>query len=264
MPTRWVVVLVGALPLPTEHHPSCLVQLIFPDLVEGLVLMNIDPNGKGWIDWAAAKVGTAPNPSKPWRLPGARGPHPVPPCGARAGASHGGTINPRVPSTALRPHQHAAGHCPVAPLQPGKGCLPCPVPQCAPCPASWPRGCALPPVLGAVVPPDPGMRLEKSCSHASYLIQGSAPADAMCDLCPAQARCAQHPLALLRQRARHGQAWESRRAPQHLAASALIFCPLLAQEELVNNTELVQSYRQQIGSVVNQFNLQLFLNMYNR
>lgn len=45
-------------------------------------------------------------------------------------------------------------------------------------------------------------------------------------------------------------------------------CPdlhaLLAQEELMNNTELVQSYRQQISSVVNQFNLQLFLNMYNR
>ena len=40
--------------------------------------------------------------------------------------------------------------------------------------------------------------------------------------------------------------------------------PLPAQEELVNNTELLQSYRQQIGSVVNQFNLQLFLNMYNR
>lgn len=40
-------------------------------------------------------------------------------------------------------------------------------------------------------------------------------------------------------------------------------CPPPAQEELVNNTELVQSYRQQIGSVVNQFNLQLFLNMYN-
>lgn len=32
------------------------VQLIFPDLVEGLVLLNIDPNGKGWIDWAATKV----------------------------------------------------------------------------------------------------------------------------------------------------------------------------------------------------------------
>ncbi|KAF1504829.1 Protein NDRG4, partial [Eudyptula minor] len=38
---------------------------------------------------------------------------------------------------------------------------------------------------------------------------------------------------------------------------------LFSQEELVNNTELVQSYRQQIGSMVNQFNLQLFLNMYN-
>lgn len=32
------------------------LQLIFPDLVEGLVLLNIDPNGKGWIDWAATKV----------------------------------------------------------------------------------------------------------------------------------------------------------------------------------------------------------------
>ncbi|KAL7978803.1 hypothetical protein Chor_013292 [Crotalus horridus] len=30
--------------------------LIFPDLVEGLVLINIDPNGKGWIDWAASKL----------------------------------------------------------------------------------------------------------------------------------------------------------------------------------------------------------------
>ncbi|XP_068116722.1 protein NDRG4 isoform X4 [Hyperolius riggenbachi] len=30
--------------------------LIFPELVEGLVLVNIDPNGKGWIDWAAAKL----------------------------------------------------------------------------------------------------------------------------------------------------------------------------------------------------------------
>uniref|UniRef100_A0A8D1BKE3 NDRG family member 4 n=1 Tax=Sus scrofa TaxID=9823 RepID=A0A8D1BKE3_PIG len=36
-----------------------------------------------------------------------------------------------------------------------------------------------------------------------------------------------------------------------------------AQEELVSNTELVQSYRQQIGNVVNQANLQLFWNMYN-
>ncbi|XP_078062377.1 protein NDRG4-like, partial [Mustelus asterias] len=27
-----------------------------PDLVEGLVLLNIDPNAKGWMDWAAAKL----------------------------------------------------------------------------------------------------------------------------------------------------------------------------------------------------------------
>ncbi|KAG8437281.1 hypothetical protein GDO86_008111 [Hymenochirus boettgeri] len=30
--------------------------LIFPELVEGMVLINIDPNGKGWIDWAASKL----------------------------------------------------------------------------------------------------------------------------------------------------------------------------------------------------------------
>ncbi|XP_042559603.1 protein NDRG4 isoform X6 [Clupea harengus] len=30
--------------------------LLFPDMVEGLVLLNIDPNGKGWIDWAATKL----------------------------------------------------------------------------------------------------------------------------------------------------------------------------------------------------------------
>ncbi|XP_041447307.1 protein NDRG4-A isoform X3 [Xenopus laevis] len=30
--------------------------LIFPELVEGMVLINIDPNGKGWIDWAASKI----------------------------------------------------------------------------------------------------------------------------------------------------------------------------------------------------------------
>lgn len=32
----------------------------------------------------------------------------------------------------------------------------------------------------------------------------------------------------------------------------------------MNSTELVQSYRQQIGNVVNQANLQLFWNIYNR
>ena len=52
-------------------------------------------------------------------------------------------------------------------------------------------------------------------------------------------------------------------APYRPAARALIPRPR-AQEELVSNTELVQSYRQQIGNVVNQANLQLFWNMYNR
>uniref|UniRef100_A0A6Q2ZF16 NDRG family member 4 n=1 Tax=Esox lucius TaxID=8010 RepID=A0A6Q2ZF16_ESOLU len=38
---------------------------------------------------------------------------------------------------------------------------------------------------------------------------------------------------------------------------------LFSQEELMSNTELVQSYRQQINNTINQFNLQLFWNMYN-
>lgn len=69
VPAQWAVLLVGTLPLRAEHPFSCLVQLIFPDLVEGLVLMNIDPNGKGWIDWAAAKVSRTPNSSKLWWHP---------------------------------------------------------------------------------------------------------------------------------------------------------------------------------------------------
>lgn len=43
-----------------------------------------------------------------------------------------------------------------------------------------------------------------------------------------------------------------------------LICCVFLQEELMSNTELVQSYRQQINNTVNQFNLQLFWNMYNR
>ena len=31
-------------------------QLLHANTVEGLVLINIDPNAKGWMDWAAHKV----------------------------------------------------------------------------------------------------------------------------------------------------------------------------------------------------------------
>uniref|UniRef100_A0A8K9X5A1 NDRG family member 4 n=1 Tax=Oncorhynchus mykiss TaxID=8022 RepID=A0A8K9X5A1_ONCMY len=52
-----------------------------------------------------------------------------------------------------------------------------------------------------------------------------------------------------------------------LAKFASLSLPVLlwmvVQEELMNNTELVQSYRQQINNTVNQVNLQLFWNMYN-
>ncbi|KAK5599908.1 Protein ndrg4 [Crenichthys baileyi] len=45
----------------TKHFVICHVDapgqhLMFPDMVEGLVLLNINPNGKGWIDWAASKL----------------------------------------------------------------------------------------------------------------------------------------------------------------------------------------------------------------
>ncbi|XP_074055079.1 protein NDRG4 isoform X4 [Macrotis lagotis] len=109
--------------------------LIFPDLVEGLVLMNIDPNGKGWIDWAATKV--------------------------RSGVGR----------------RRRKQTCP--PL----------------------------------------------ATHTRLsLLQLSGLTSSLPDT---------------------------------------VLSHLFSQEELVNNTELVQSYRQQISNTVNQFNLQLFWNMYN-
>lgn len=42
--------------MPLISVPSTAPQLTHPDTVEGLVLINIDPNAKGWMDWAAHKV----------------------------------------------------------------------------------------------------------------------------------------------------------------------------------------------------------------
>uniref|UniRef100_A0A8C9RU50 NDRG family member 4 n=1 Tax=Scleropages formosus TaxID=113540 RepID=A0A8C9RU50_SCLFO len=35
---------------------SANFALLFPDLVEGLVLVNIDASGRGWIDWTTSKL----------------------------------------------------------------------------------------------------------------------------------------------------------------------------------------------------------------
>uniref|UniRef100_A0A673Y0C1 NDRG family member 4 n=1 Tax=Salmo trutta TaxID=8032 RepID=A0A673Y0C1_SALTR len=50
---------------------------------------------------------------------------------------------------------------------------------------------------------------------------------------------------------------------RHQSLSLPVLLWMVVQEELMNNTELVQSYRQQINNTINQVNLQLFWNMYN-
>lgn len=34
----------------------CVFQLDYPNMVEGLLLININPCAEGWINWAAHKV----------------------------------------------------------------------------------------------------------------------------------------------------------------------------------------------------------------
>lgn len=63
--------------------------------------MNIDPNGKGWIDWAATKVSAA-------HLAGGGG--------GEGRLSHW----PPPPPAALWPDQHSPRHGAIPPLQPGK------------------------------------------------------------------------------------------------------------------------------------------------
>lgn len=39
----------------------CVFQLDYPNMVEGLLLININPCAEGWINWAAHKVKTQLN-----------------------------------------------------------------------------------------------------------------------------------------------------------------------------------------------------------
>lgn len=71
--------------------------------------MNIDPNGKGWIDWAATKVSAV-------HLDGGGAG-----TGAGPGVVRGGTHTSLRRPAALRPHQHFTRHGAIPPLQPGKG-----------------------------------------------------------------------------------------------------------------------------------------------
>ncbi|KAM9048987.1 protein NDRG4 isoform 2-T2 [Megaptera novaeangliae] len=220
--------------------------LIFPDLVEGLVLINIDPNGKGWIDWAATKLSsltsTLPDTvlSHLFRQVRGRGrPH----AGAGAaglGLSRGPGSAPSrgVPGVSAPPPGRAGGRGWRGDVASD---MPHPYPgisrETAAPETDWGDGWdgvpSPPKAVGSphTLPPPPSL-------PTTGVGQGP--------LRPEVPPLSQSPSV----------------APHRPAALALIPRPR-AQEELVSNTELVQSYRQQIGNVVNQANLQLFWNMYN-
>lgn len=67
------------------------------------MLMNIDPNGKGWIDWAATKVSTRPS----WLDPD-------------GGELSQVSLGLSLPPAALWLDQHFTRHCTLPSLQPGK------------------------------------------------------------------------------------------------------------------------------------------------
>uniref|UniRef100_A0A8D0NKK4 NDRG family member 4 n=1 Tax=Sus scrofa TaxID=9823 RepID=A0A8D0NKK4_PIG len=193
--------------------------LIFPDLVEGLVLMNIDPNGKGWIDWAATKLSgltsTLPDTVLSHLFSQVRG----------GGHRHAG---PGVPG-------------PSTPSQPGggrgrRGEAASDPPHSVPVGSPTAVASEAVPRRRRQTPPHPS-------SPPSSLLPptaGGGAGTALAAVSPLSPRRSVAPL----------------RAPRPSLSPG-------AQEELVSNTELVQSYRQQIGNVVNQANLQLFWNMYN-
>lgn len=67
-----------------ELLPSCPPQLANPDSVEGLVLINIDIQARGWIDWAAQKVRLSSSSRSIWTLPPPLTPPPLAlPCAAQ-------------------------------------------------------------------------------------------------------------------------------------------------------------------------------------
>lgn len=89
--------------------------------MEGLVLLNIDPNGKGWIDWAATKVCFLwlISISKLWHTPHRDvSQHTV----------HTKQYSIRVLSPAVRTDEHPARHCPATSLQSGMLRSPCSAP----------------------------------------------------------------------------------------------------------------------------------------
>lgn len=96
--------------------------------------MNIDPNGKGWIDWAATKVsaihlergGAGGRPEPEVGRGGARsgaggGPEPGRGRSQSRGSCEVSLTLASARPAALRPDQHFTRHGAIPPLQPGKG-----------------------------------------------------------------------------------------------------------------------------------------------